>query len=98
MSRPKFARTRRWSIGLLTLAATSLALTAFAAPPRSQGTQRFEVTITNVTRAQIFSPAIVIAHGSLASLFQLGSPASPGLQQMAEEGDNTMLAAMMILP
>ena len=42
-------------------------------------TKKYEVTITNLTRGQIFSPPIVIAHDSKHSLFTLGDPASDEL-------------------
>lgn len=51
-----------------------------------QGGRRVEVTITNVTRAQIFSPPVVISHGKAFQLFELGKPASEPLYSLAEDG------------
>ncbi len=47
----------------------------------------YAVTITNLTRGQIFSPPIVISHNRNFSLFTLGEPASDQLYPLAEDGD-----------
>jgi hypothetical protein len=45
-----------------------------------------EVTVTNVTKGQIFSPFIVAAHtNGLPPLFELGKPASEHLASVAED-------------
>ncbi len=47
---------------------------------------RYEVTITNITKGQIISPAVVATHrSSLDPIFTLGSPASDELAQVAED-------------
>ncbi|MEE8143570.1 MAG: spondin domain-containing protein [Planctomycetota bacterium] len=47
---------------------------------------QYEVTITNLTRGQIFSPAVVATHKrQLQPLFTLGSPASDELVAIAED-------------
>ncbi len=51
----------------------------------SRGT--FEVTITNLTRDQRFTPILVVTHNRYVRLFELGSPASEGLEALAEQGD-----------
>jgi hypothetical protein len=48
--------------------------------------RRYEVTITNISRSQIFSPPVVISHDENFRLFTLGSPASPQLYPLAEDG------------
>jgi hypothetical protein len=48
--------------------------------------RKYEVTITNLTRSQIFSPPIVISHGRHFRLFTLGDTASPELAALAEDG------------
>ncbi|MCB1041728.1 MAG: spondin domain-containing protein [Acidobacteria bacterium] len=53
--------------------------------------QTWDVTITNITKSQIFSPPIVVAHDGQSALFQLGQPASTGLSTMAEDGDLSVL-------
>ncbi len=58
-----------------------------------QGGRRIEVTITNITRAQIFSPPVVISHKKDFQLFQLGQPASAQLYPLAEDGLTDPLTA-----
>jgi hypothetical protein len=53
---------------------------------------RFEVTITNLTRGQQFTPILVASHKASVRLFELGKPASPELATLAEEGNTTPLA------
>ena len=56
-----------------------------------QGGRRVEVTITNITRNQIFSPPAVISHSKVFQLFELGQPASSELYPLAEDGNTTPL-------
>lgn len=49
----------------------------------------YEVTITNLTAAQPLSPAAVILHNAEWTGFTTGSPASAGLELLAESGDNS---------
>lgn len=53
----------------------------------------FDVTVLNLTNAQPLSPIAVISHGDDYSFFSVGAPASAGLEEMAEGGDNTALLA-----
>lgn len=46
----------------------------------------YQVTITNITQAQTFTPQLIVTHPQSASLFQLGEPASPELENLAEGG------------
>ena len=55
----------------------------------------YEVTITNITKSQIFTPILTTAHSSRISLFQLGEPASEALATVAESGDTSKLAAAL---
>lgn len=95
MTRSSTLRNRSLSLGAAGLAlagALTFSADAPATPPKSQ---RYMVTVTNVTRGQIFSPAFAVSHSDAASLFELGQPASAGLALIAEEGDASQLAAMM---
>lgn len=56
-------------------------------------TQTFELSVTNLTVGQPFSPIAVIAHTDDFSVLTLGEPASAGLELLAEEGDNSDLIA-----
>lgn len=62
-------------------------------PPPPPPMVSFDVTVTNLTNAQPLSPIAVIAHQSGYSFFAIGSPATTGLEEMAEGGDNTALLA-----
>jgi hypothetical protein len=54
--------------------------------------ETYKVTITNLTKAQIFSPPAVASHSRFISLFQEGQPASTALATLAEDGDTAPLA------
>src|SRR5262245_12910655 len=55
----------------------------------------FEVTVTNLTRGQQFTPILVASHKEGVRLFDLGSPASSQLATLAEEGNTAPLAALL---
>jgi spondin N len=57
--------------------------------------EQFEITVTNVTRGQQFTPLLVATHRQGVQLFDLGDPASPELATLAEEGDTAPLQAML---
>ena len=76
---------------ILRLTAGALATVSCLAPALSaadgEGKQRqYEVTITNLTRGQVLTPALAVTHNHNYHLFALGMPASPGLVTMAETG------------
>lgn len=53
---------------------------------KDKGDRRYEVSITNITKGQIISPAVVATHDdSLMPIYTLGSPASHQLAQVAED-------------
>lgn len=58
--------------------------------------RRYEVSITNLTRGQQFTPILVASHKSSVQLFKLGAPASPGLATLAEEGNTAPLTAELV--
>ena len=62
-------------------------------PPPPPAMASFDVTVTNLTNAQPLSPVAVIAHQDGYAFFAVGSPATAGLEEMAEGGDNTALIA-----
>jgi hypothetical protein len=55
----------------------------------------YEVTITNVTRDQTFTPFLVVAHRPRVKLFEVGQPASPELEALAENGDTAPFQAKL---
>lgn len=60
-----------------------------------QGGQEFEVTITNITAHQTFTPIIVATHREDVRLFMLGEPASVELEDLAESGNVEPLAGLL---
>lgn len=74
----------------LTLLAASLTLLSSAAtvtPALADSDWRaFEVTITNLTRGQRFTPILVASHRAGVKLFEFGQPASTELEMLAENG------------
>ncbi|MGH8531756.1 MAG: spondin domain-containing protein, partial [Gammaproteobacteria bacterium] len=57
--------------------------------------KHFEVTITNLTRGQQFTPILVATHKAGVKLFVRGQPASPELAILAEEGDTAPLTGLL---
>lgn len=74
--------------------AAALLLGAFSALADDNG-KKFEITITNLTRGQQFTPILVASHKRRIKLFELGSPASPELETLAEEGNTAPLKALL---
>lgn len=71
--------------GLLALAVSTPTLQA-AGKGRHRGRAVYEVTITNATRDQSFTPLLVVAHHPRVRLFAVGQAASPELEALAETG------------
>ena len=51
----------------------------------------YDVAVTNLTLGQPMSPITIIAHDDNFNLFDVGSAASLGLEQVGESGDNSVL-------
>ena len=63
-------------------------LGTFVFPSPSNSTfESYEVSITNLTPGQTFTPQLLVAHTADISLFQIGEPASMELEMLAEGGD-----------
>lgn len=72
------------------------ALLVLAAPALAAGpTVQYEVTITNLTVAQQFTPILAVAHKDEISLFESGAAASPELAALAEAGDLAPMTALL---
>ena len=70
------------------LAAVSMFALIVGAPTASAGPERtYTVTITNLTAGQPFTPAVVTTHKGNDGLFSVGSAASFGLKEIAENGN-----------
>jgi hypothetical protein len=52
-----------------------------------RATRLYDVTITNLTASQPFSPGVIITHHRRAKLFAVGARASEGIRLIAENGD-----------
>ena len=63
--------------------------------PASASDRYYEVTVTNITRGEIFTPILVATHRAGMRLFKPGSPAGSELEQLAEGGDTMPLAASL---
>lgn len=80
--------TRFLTTLILTLAMSSSAFAWF-------GDADYEVTITNVTKAQIFAPIVVATHRKNFRAFTPGEPASPELATLAESGNPGPLTELL---
>lgn len=60
------------------------------------GGGRYLVTITNITRAQTFTPVLVVSHRPGVRLFELGQSSITPLAILAEEGDVGPLMALAL--
>ncbi|MFA9418842.1 MAG: spondin domain-containing protein [Gammaproteobacteria bacterium] len=80
----------------LTNAAIAAGLVVTSSSALADGHKTYEVTITNITNAIIFTPILVASHKKgLAPLFELGSPASDGMTAIAEGGNIVPLATTL---
>lgn len=55
----------------------------------------YEVTITNITKGQVFSPPVLVTHSRDVALFEAGQPALDELAIVAEDGDGVPLADLV---
>lgn len=62
---------------------------------QADGPRTYEVTITNLTRGQPFTPPLLATHRGDDAVFEVGDEASAGVRQIAENGDNGPLAAAL---
>ena len=67
----------------------------FSSSAFASGSAAYEVTITNLTRAQAFTPILVASHRKGVKIFELGSAASDELSIIAEDGNPGPLAASL---
>ena len=54
----------------------------------------YEVTLTNITKGQIFSPPLLTTHTAGMKLWKTGESASIALEALAEGGDSSQLSAL----
>ncbi len=58
--------------------------------------RKYEVTITNITRGQTFTPQLVVTHSRKVALFELGKPAGLPLEILAEDGNTAPLTDALL--
>lgn len=71
--------------------AFSLLGIVYGTAAQAQRHAQYEVTITNITKGQTFTPQLVVTHKRDAAIFALGQPASEALAILAEGGDTAPL-------
>lgn len=84
----------RWCQAVFAVTLSGVALASGSASAE-QGNARYVVTVTNITKGQIFTPVIVSTHRWGVKLFTLGEPAKEALEKLAEGGDTVPLAAYL---
>ncbi len=57
----------------------------------AQPNHQYKITVTNVTKGQPLTPAVVAVHSASFKMFKLGEEASEGLKRLAEDGVTTDL-------
>ena len=76
---------------LKTFRTTALALLLGSTGALAQESARYEITITNITPGQTFTPQLVVTHPGRTRLFTLGEPASQPREFLAEAGSTVPL-------
>jgi hypothetical protein len=86
--------TRRSRLSVALAAAVALAL---AAAPGAMGrtADTFSVKIRNLTSGQPLTPPVVATHRGKNQIFEVGTPATFGVKEIAENGNNTPLLASL---
>jgi hypothetical protein len=77
------------------LALAALAATAFGAQASNESRWTYEVTVTNITYNQQFTPLLLATHQPTIRFFTLGQPAIPQLVTLAEEGNVAPLRKLL---
>lgn len=89
----------RLTRAVATAVAASALLAAFVSPAGAEVPFTYEVTISNLTSGQPLTPPAVATHRGDVDVFAVGSAASPGVQQIAENGNPSVLIdALAVTP
>ena len=67
--------------------ALSLGITGFAGNALASDEGNYKITITNLTRGSLLTPALAVSHERGIKVFTEGAPASDALAQLAESGN-----------
>lgn len=73
-----------------------LVFMALSAPAFGASVSQFEITVTNLTAHQTFTPILAASAKAGVTIFNLGQPASVALQDLAESGDTSLLKAALV--
>lgn len=88
----KFAQQRVVPVVALLAAVVGLVFASLPASARAaQPVDTYEVTLTNLTGGQAFSPPVLVTHRGGVAIFEVGDAASDGIRQIAENGNNMVL-------
>lgn len=75
--------------------ALALSLVATGALADDKERAVYEVSITNITKGQTFTPQLIAIHSDSVALFELGAPASDELEVLAEDGGTGPLTELL---
>ena len=86
-------KTKQTGIFAMTAIVALLTVASITGVPESSAakTQMYEVTVTNLTAGQPITPPLLVTHSKDVSLFTVGKEASGELQQLAENGNASLL-------
>ena len=91
----KKTMSRAAVLAMLGAALAALGLLVAPGAQAQQATQTYDVTIENLTDGQPFTPPVVVAHSDAIDIFQTGEAASSELIQIAENGNNDPMVALL---
>jgi hypothetical protein len=80
--------------GLLPATVVAGGLFALTFAPSAIG-REYDVTIKNLTEGQPLTPPVVATHRGSHQVFEVGQPASVGVREIAENGNNAPLLAFL---
>ncbi|NOX43733.1 MAG: hypothetical protein GXP19_08400 [Gammaproteobacteria bacterium] len=83
-------------IGVLCSAGLFISNAMVMSSAMAYGLNYYDVTITNLTRGEIFTPVMVATHKATEKMFTLGTAPSDALAAMAEGGDTGFLSASLM--
>jgi hypothetical protein len=92
---PSLTTPPRRTLKVCALASLAFAATAATLPAQADKTLTYEVTVTNITYQQRFTPLLLATHQPKVAIFRAGAPASPELRVLAEEGNTAPLKAAL---
>lgn len=79
-----------------TLAVAGVLVAGLAvAPAGASASRMYDVTIQDLTTGQPLTPPVVATHRGKNQLFRVGQPASVGVREIAENGNNAPLLAFL---